>query len=97
MQEQGGDGDVVIGDSTARLVEALVTLAPLGSFSLKGRAKAVAAFKVESLERPEIDEDTAKDVRDRISKRGNLLLVNNEAGTFIIPIRSVIYIEIEEQ
>ena len=53
LQEQGRDGDVVIGDSTARLVAALVTLAPLGSFRLKGRAEPVAAFRVESLERPE--------------------------------------------
>ena len=30
LQEQGRDGDVVVGDSTARLVAALVTLAPLG-------------------------------------------------------------------
>ena len=52
LQEQGRDGDVVIGHATARLVAALVTLAPLGSFKLKGRAEAVAAFRVESLERP---------------------------------------------
>ncbi len=52
LQEQGGNGDVVVGDSTARLVGALVTLAPLGSFALKGRAEVVAAFLVESLEPP---------------------------------------------
>jgi len=53
LQEQGRDGDVVIGDATARLVGALVTLVPLGSFALKGRAEPVAAFRVQSLDRPE--------------------------------------------
>jgi class 3 adenylate cyclase/ketosteroid isomerase-like protein len=52
LQDRGSDGDVVIGDSTARLVESQVTLASLGSFSLKGRAEAVSAFRVESLDRP---------------------------------------------
>jgi len=53
LQEQGRDGDVVIGAATARLVGSLVTLVPLGSFTLKGRAEPVAAFRVESLDRPE--------------------------------------------
>ena len=52
LQEQGRDGDVVIGESTQRLVAALVTLEPLGSFALKGRSGAVAAHRVVSLERP---------------------------------------------
>jgi class 3 adenylate cyclase len=50
LQEQGRDGDVVVGEATRRLVATRVTLAPLGSVSLKGRAEAVAAYRVESLE-----------------------------------------------
>ena len=42
----------VIGEATRRLVATLVTLAPLGSFALKGRAETVAAYRVVSLERP---------------------------------------------
>src|SRR5262249_34866765 len=45
-------GDVVIGESTRRLVGALVTLTSLGSVALKGRAEQVAAYRVVSLERP---------------------------------------------
>src|SRR6266404_1437308 len=52
LQEQGRDGDVVIGEATQRLVADLVTLAPLGTVSLKGRSEAVAAYRVVSLERP---------------------------------------------
>jgi class 3 adenylate cyclase len=36
LQEQARDGDVVIAESTQRLVSELVTLAPLGVFSLEG-------------------------------------------------------------
>ncbi len=52
LQEQARDGDVVIGESTRRLVGELVTLAPLGAFALKGRSETVAAYRVVSLERP---------------------------------------------
>jgi class 3 adenylate cyclase len=52
LQEQGRDGDVVIGESTQRLVATQVTLEPLGSFALKGRSGAVAAHRIVSLERP---------------------------------------------
>ncbi len=52
LQDQARDGDVVIGESTRRLVATLVTLEPLGSLSLKGRAEAVGAYRVVSLERP---------------------------------------------
>src|SRR5262245_14021374 len=52
LQEQAGEGDVVIGESTRRIVSELVTLAPLGVFALNGRAESVAAYRVESLERP---------------------------------------------
>ncbi len=52
LQEQGGDGDVVVGESTHRLVATLVTLELLGSFALKGRSEAVRAYRVVSLERP---------------------------------------------
>src|SRR5262249_60606489 len=51
-QEQARAGAVVTGERTQRLVGELVTLAPLGVFSLKGRAEAVAAYRVVSLERP---------------------------------------------
>ncbi len=52
LQEQGRDGDVVIGGTTERLVATLVTLERLGSFALKGRSEAVTAYRVVSLERP---------------------------------------------
>lgn len=50
LQEQGRDGEVVVGETTRRLVSTRVTLAPLGSVTLKGRAEAVAAYRVVSLE-----------------------------------------------
>ncbi|MGH7788360.1 MAG: AAA family ATPase, partial [Candidatus Binatia bacterium] len=53
LQQEAGDGEVVIGESTQRLVAALVTLAPLGRFTLKGRAQPVRAYRVDSLERPQ--------------------------------------------
>jgi len=52
LQEQGKDGDVVIGGSTQRIVASLVTLDRLGSFALKGRSEEVEAYRVVSLERP---------------------------------------------
>ena len=52
LQQEAGDGDVVIGEATRRLVSQLVTLAPLGVFALKGRSERVAAYRVVSLERP---------------------------------------------
>jgi len=52
LQEEARDGGVVIGEATRRLVAELVTLAPLGSFALKGRSEAVAAYRVVSLDRP---------------------------------------------
>src|SRR5262249_17510717 len=52
LQDAAQDGDVVIGASTRRLVGALVTLTSLGPVALKGRAEQVAAYRVESLERP---------------------------------------------
>ncbi len=52
LQQEAHDGDVLIGDSTRRLVSELVTLAPFGVLSLKGRAETVAAYRVVSLDRP---------------------------------------------
>src|SRR5204862_7718736 len=52
LQQEGHDGDVLISESTHRLVSTLVTLAPLGALALKGRAETVAAYRVVSLERP---------------------------------------------
>ncbi len=52
LQTEAHEGEVVISESTRRLVAALVTLAPLGSFALKGRAAAMKAYRVESLDRP---------------------------------------------
>src|SRR5262245_37093114 len=52
LQDTARDGDVVIGESTRRLVGALVTLTSLGPVALKGRAEQVAAYRVVSLERP---------------------------------------------
>ena len=52
LQQEAGDGEVVIGEATQRLVAARVTLEPLGSVALKGRAEAVEAYRVVSLEPP---------------------------------------------
>ncbi len=52
LQEQGRDGDVVIGGSTQRIVASHVTLDRLGSFALKGRSEQVEAYRVVSLEPP---------------------------------------------
>src|SRR5512139_3192661 len=52
LQEQGKDGDVVIGGATQRIVASLVTLDRLGSFALKGRAEQVEAYRVVSLDPP---------------------------------------------
>jgi hypothetical protein len=52
LQQEAHDGDVLIGESTRRLVGELVSLAPFGVLSLKGRAETVAAYRVVSLDRP---------------------------------------------
>src|SRR5262249_40746319 len=52
LQQEAGDGDVLIGESTQRLVRDLVTLEPFGVLSLKGRAETVTAYRVVSVERP---------------------------------------------
>src|SRR6185503_559371 len=52
LQQEARDGDVLIGEATERLVRDLVTLEPVGTFALKGRAETVRAFRVLSLERP---------------------------------------------
>jgi class 3 adenylate cyclase/tetratricopeptide (TPR) repeat protein len=52
LQQEAVDGDVLLGDATQRLVRELVTLAPAGVFSLKGRAEPVRAYRVVSLDRP---------------------------------------------
>ncbi len=52
LQQAARDGDVLIGESTRRLVGGVVTLAHFGDLTLKGRSEAVAAYRVVSLERP---------------------------------------------
>jgi class 3 adenylate cyclase len=52
LQQVAGDGDVVVGEATRRLVGAQVTLEPLGALSLRGRSESVAAYRLRSLERP---------------------------------------------
>ncbi|MGH7788524.1 MAG: AAA family ATPase, partial [Candidatus Binatia bacterium] len=52
LQQEAHDGDVLIGESTRRLVSGLITLAPVGRLSLKGRSAAVTAYRVVSLDRP---------------------------------------------
>src|SRR5881628_2490747 len=64
LQQEGHDGDVVVSESTRRLVSELVTLAPLGALALKGRAETVAAYRVVSLERPAGSSATAFVGRD---------------------------------
>ncbi len=52
LQQEAQDGDVLLGESTHRLVADLVTLAPVGELTLRGRAESVAAYRLVSLERP---------------------------------------------
>src|SRR5581483_6588353 len=52
LQHEARDGDVLVGEATQRLVADLVTLAPFGTFALKGRSESVAAHRVVSLDRP---------------------------------------------
>jgi class 3 adenylate cyclase/tetratricopeptide (TPR) repeat protein len=52
LQQEAHDGDVLIGEATQRLVRDLVTLEPVGTFALKGRAETVTAYRVVSLDRP---------------------------------------------
>ncbi len=52
LQQEARDGEVVIGEATHRLVASLVTLEPLGSLTLKGRAETVKGYRVVSLKRP---------------------------------------------
>ena len=52
LQQEARDGEVIIGETTRRLVRELVTLEPIGVRSLKGRAETVAAHRVVSLDRP---------------------------------------------
>src|SRR5262249_26113960 len=52
LQQEARRGDVLIGESTQRLVGRLVTLERVGTFALKGREEGVTAYRVVSLERP---------------------------------------------
>jgi class 3 adenylate cyclase/tetratricopeptide (TPR) repeat protein len=52
LQQEARDGDVLIGESTERLVRDVVTLAPFGVLSLKGRSETVMAYRVVSLDGP---------------------------------------------
>jgi class 3 adenylate cyclase len=52
LQQEARDGDVVLGEATRRLVDSLVTLEAMGSFALRGRAEAVKAHRVLSLDAP---------------------------------------------
>jgi class 3 adenylate cyclase len=52
LQQEAHDGDVLLGDSTRRLVADLVTPEPFGARALKGRTETVAAYRVVSLDRP---------------------------------------------
>src|SRR5262249_3952650 len=52
LQQEARDGDVLIGESTERLVRDQLSLAPFGVFKLKGRSESVAAFRLLSLARP---------------------------------------------
>ena len=52
LQQEARDGEVLVGESTRRLVADSVTLAPFGSLALKGRTGSVEAHRVVSLARP---------------------------------------------
>jgi class 3 adenylate cyclase/ketosteroid isomerase-like protein len=69
LQQEAHDGDVLVGEATERLVGALVTLVPLGAFALRGRAGAVTAYRVASLDRPPSAHTTAFVGRDEELRR----------------------------
>lgn len=52
LQQLARDGDVLIGEATRRLVGDRIALEPLGALALRGRAGAVPAYRVVSLEPP---------------------------------------------
>ena len=52
LQQEAQDGDVLISDSTRRLVNDRVTLELAGTYALKGRTEPVSAYRLVSLERP---------------------------------------------
>ena len=59
LQQEARDGDVLIGEATQILVDGQVTLAPLGSFAIRGRVEPVSAFRVVSLDPPAGAQGTA--------------------------------------
>jgi class 3 adenylate cyclase/tetratricopeptide (TPR) repeat protein len=69
LQREARDGDVIVGESTQRLVGDLVTLEPLGAFVLKGRSETVAAWRLVSLDRPASARTTAFVGRDEELRR----------------------------
>ena len=77
LQQEAHDGDVLLGESTHRLVADLVTLAPVGELALRGRAETVAAYRLVSLDRPVGAAATAFVGRDDELRR--LLAVYDEA------------------
>jgi len=52
LQQEARDGDVLIGEATERVVRDQVTLEPVGTLTLRGRAETVTAYRVVSLDRP---------------------------------------------
>ncbi len=52
LQHLAHDGDVLIGEATRRLVGDRISLVPLGALALRGRAGAVSAYRVVSLDPP---------------------------------------------
>jgi class 3 adenylate cyclase/tetratricopeptide (TPR) repeat protein/ketosteroid isomerase-like protein len=52
LQQEAREGEVLIGEATARLVRSRVTLEPVGTVTLKGRSETVTAYRVVSLDRP---------------------------------------------
>ncbi len=69
LQQEALDGDVIVGEGTQRLVGDLVTLAPLGTFALRGRTETVAAYRVVSSDRPASRQATAFVGRDEEMRR----------------------------
>jgi class 3 adenylate cyclase len=69
LQHEARDGEVLLGEHTQRLVDELVTLAPAGTFALKGRSEMVSAYRVVSLERPAGRRTTAFVGRDEELRR----------------------------
>jgi class 3 adenylate cyclase len=93
LQSAAEPGTILVGETTARHVGSKFTLASMGPVTVKGRAEAVPAWRLEGLagqaqERtlsPMVDRDAERErlgtvLRDLISGRGQVLLLVGDTG-----------------